>query len=63
MASVQITNYTGEEENGNVILKGVCAKCGHEVVRGVETSEADHSGNQGKKLKFEALSKLCSRRR
>lgn len=43
--SVRITNYSGEEENGNVILKGACAKCGHEVVRVVESSEADHSGN------------------
>lgn len=43
--SVTITKFTGEEENGDVILKGSCAKCGHEVVRVVETSEHDHSGN------------------
>jgi hypothetical protein len=43
--SVIITKFTGEEENGDVILKGSCAKCGHEVVRVVETSEHDNSGN------------------
>lgn len=43
--SVQITKFTGEEKNGDVYLKGSCAKCGHEVVRVVETSEEDHSGN------------------
>ena len=43
--SVQIKNFAGEEENGDVVLKGVCAKCGHEVVRVVETSESDHSKN------------------
>ena len=40
-----ITNFTGEEEKGDVILKGACAKCRHEVVRVVETSERDSSGN------------------
>jgi hypothetical protein len=43
--SVTITQFTGEERNGDVILKGACAKCGHEVVRVVETSEEDKSGN------------------
>jgi len=42
---VEITNFSGEEQNGDVILKGACAKCGHEVVRVVERSEAVHSGN------------------
>ena len=40
-----MTNYSGEEENGDVILKGSCAKCGHDVVQVVETSERDASGN------------------
>jgi len=40
-----MTNFTGEEVKGDVILKGECAKCGHEVVRVVETSERDNSGN------------------
>ena len=44
-SSVTITQFTGEEENGDVIFKGACAKCGHEVVRVVETSERDNSGN------------------
>ena len=43
--AVKIVNFTGEEEKGDVILKGAGAKCGHEVVRVVETSERDHSGN------------------
>ena len=44
-ASVQIKNFTGEGRKGDVILKGSCARCGHEVVRVVERSESDHSGN------------------
>lgn len=43
--SVMITKYTGEEENGDLILKGACAKCGQKVVRVVETSEHDNSAN------------------
>jgi Domain of unknown function (DUF5679) len=43
--AVEIVNFTGEEENGDVILKGACAKCRHDVVRVVETSERDSSGN------------------
>ena len=43
--SVQIVDFTGEEEKGDVVLRGKCAKCGHEVVRVVETSEHDNSGN------------------
>jgi len=43
--SVTMTNFTGKEVKGDVILKGECAKCGHEVVRVVETSERDSSGN------------------
>jgi len=40
-----MTNFTGEELKGDVHLKGSCAKCGHEVVRVVETSERDNSEN------------------
>ena len=43
--SVQIVKFTGEERNGDVILKGACGKCGHEVVRVLETSERDSSMN------------------
>jgi len=43
--SVTITKFIGEEVKGDVILKGFCARCGHEVVRVVETSERDNSGN------------------
>jgi hypothetical protein len=27
--SVTITQFTGEERKGDVILKGACAQCGH----------------------------------
>lgn len=43
--SVPIVDFTGEEQKGDVILKGKWAKCGHEVVRAVETSEHNNSGN------------------
>ena len=43
--SVQIVNFTGEEREGDLYLKGTCAKCGHAVVRMVETSERDSSVN------------------
>ena len=43
--AVQITNFTGKEKGGDLVLKGLCAKCGHEVVRMVETSERDSSVN------------------
>jgi Zn ribbon nucleic-acid-binding protein len=43
--SATMSSYKGEERNGDVILKGACAKCGHEVVRVVETSERDSSVN------------------
>jgi hypothetical protein len=44
--SVQIVNYTGDvQKNGDLLLKGACASCGHEVVRLVETSEARNENN------------------
>ena len=43
--AVEIVNVSGEEENGDLILNGSCAKCGNKVVRVVETSERDASGN------------------
>ena len=43
--NVEMVKFTGEEKKGDVILKGACAKCGHAVVRVVETSERDSSGN------------------
>ena len=33
------------ESKGDILLRGVCSKCGHQVVRVVETSERDLSGN------------------
>ena len=42
---VTITDFTGEEENGDMIHKCACAKCGHEIVRVVGTSERDNSVN------------------
>jgi hypothetical protein len=43
--SVQIVDFAGEEQKGDLIMKGKCAQCGHKVVRLVETSEHDYSGN------------------
>ena len=43
--SVEIIKFTGEESDGNLVLKGSCVKCGHEVARVVETSQVDSSGN------------------
>jgi len=43
--SVEMVGVTGEEEKGDLILKGSCAVCGQAVVRVVETSERDVSGN------------------
>jgi hypothetical protein len=42
--SVEITKFTGEERDGNMVLKGSCAKCGHAVSRVLETSQVDSSG-------------------
>ena len=42
---VEMVKVTGKESKGDVILEGACAKCGHAVVRVVETSERDSSGN------------------
>jgi hypothetical protein len=44
-STVEMVKFGGEEKNGDVILRGACAKCGHAVVRVVETSERDSSGN------------------
>ena len=43
--SVEIVKFTGEERDGNLVVKGSCAKCGHAVARVVETSQVDSSGN------------------
>jgi hypothetical protein len=43
--AVEMVRFTGEEKNGDLILSGSCAQCGHKVVRVVETSERDLSGN------------------
>ena len=43
--SVEIIKFKGEERDGNLVLTGSCAKCGHKVARVVETSQVDSSGN------------------
>lgn len=43
--AVEIVNFTGEEERGDLILKGQCARCGHEVARVIETSETNWGNN------------------
>jgi hypothetical protein len=45
MAQVEMVDPNGQEENGNLVLTGLCSKCGHEVVRIVETSEAPTENN------------------
>lgn len=44
--SVQIINFTGTvEKNGDLILDGYCAVCGHAVTRSLETSEDRNENN------------------
>ena len=43
--SVEMVNYNGTVKNGDVVLEGTCGKCGHRVVRVVETSEAPPPNN------------------
>lgn len=43
--AVKMIDYTGTEKKGNLLLEGACAKCGHRVVRVVETSEAAPPNN------------------
>lgn len=45
LGSVEIIKFTGEEQHGNLVLTGSCATCGHKVVRVLDTSEVDSSGN------------------
>jgi hypothetical protein len=43
--SVEMVDYGGTVKGGDVVLDGSCAKCGHRVVRVVETSEAPPPNN------------------
>ena len=46
LVSVQIVKFRGDvDKRGDVILKGSCAVCGHDVVRVVETSEIQNANN------------------
>ena len=42
---VEIVDYTGTVENGDLILDGSCAVCGHAAARVVETSQMKHENN------------------
>jgi rRNA maturation endonuclease Nob1 len=42
---MDMINFKGEECDGNLVLTGFCARCGHQVARLVETSQVDSSGN------------------
>ena len=44
-SKVEIVNYCGTVEKGDLILDGTCAVCGHAVARVVETSQANHEHN------------------
>ena len=43
--AVEITNFTVTNKDGGLILKGQCAKCGHEVIRVVEGSGTNWEKN------------------
>ena len=45
MASAEMVDPKGQEKKGNLVLTGSCPKCGHEVTRIVETSEAPMENN------------------
>ena len=42
---VKLVNYYGTVENGDLILEGDCAICGHAAARVVETSQASYEKN------------------
>ena len=44
-SKVEIVNYCGTVEKGDLILDGTCAVCGHAVARVVETSQTSHEHN------------------
>ena len=43
--TAEMVRSRGAEKNGDLVLTGSCAKCGHKVVRIVETSEARMEDN------------------
>ena len=43
--AAEMVNFRGEEKKGDLMLTGKCAKCGHEVVRVIETSELSSERN------------------
>ena len=43
--AVEIVDYTGSEQDRNLVLEGSCAQCGNRVVRLVETSDAPPPNN------------------
>jgi hypothetical protein len=38
LCGVEIVDYSGSMKSGDLLLKGKCAKCGHDVARLVEGS-------------------------
>ena len=44
-AAVEIVDYTGGEERGDLIIEGRCRICGREVRRFVESSESTQHQN------------------
>src|SRR6187455_456469 len=49
--TVTITKFTGEERNGDLILKGVCAKCGHKVAHVVKRRNTTTQGTKNDKVR------------
>ena len=42
---VELVNYYGAVENGDLVLDGDCAVCGHAAARVVENPRASHKNN------------------
>jgi hypothetical protein len=41
----EMVNFQGKEQKGDLLLTGSCSKCGHKVVRVLETSEVRSDNN------------------
>jgi len=43
--AAEMVDFKGVEKKGDLVLTGSCARCGHRVVRVLETSEARFENN------------------
>ena len=44
-SGVPCAHFQGKEQKGDLLLTGSCSKCGHKVVRVLETSEVRSDNN------------------